>query len=87
MYWIDELNLLAQADENWLDWQSELAKRTREYGQLLAQLTPSQQIFLEEYISVCQEAEYALVSIAYELGHRHGRNGTQTVPYTQTPNF
>ena len=68
MDWIEELHRLAKLDSNWLSWQAELQKRKHEYERILKMLPPEQQEFLRDYISVCQEAEYSLVSIAYELG-------------------
>lgn len=68
MDWIEKLYHLAKDDENWLSWQAELQKREHEYERILEMLPPEQQEFLRDYISVYQEAEYALVSIAYELG-------------------
>ena len=74
MDWLDELNLLSKADDNWRSWQNALIICNEEYEKILALLTPEQREVVREYVALCHESEYALVSIAYEIGHRHGRN-------------
>ena len=81
MDWIEELHLLSKADDNWRHWQEVLMNREEEYEKILALLTPAQREFMRDHIAICLESEYALVSIAYEIGHRHGRNGVRPDPH------
>ena len=70
---IDELNRRSLENPWCLECATDVSSRFSAYEDAVKDLSPDQKDAIECYIGACEELEFSLVYVAYQLGREHER--------------